>query len=135
MVGMEKGEDSRGHSNQFSSVAQSCPTFGISWTAACQASLFITNTQILLKLMSIESVMTSNQLILCRPLLLLLSIFLSIRVFSNESALLIRWSKCWSFNFSIIHSSEYSLLVRAIALKLQCDRPPVRPIRFYLTST
>ena len=111
MVGMEKGEDSRGHSNQFSSVAQSCPTFGISWTAACQASLFITNTQILLKLMSIESVMTSNQLILCRPLLLLLSIFLSIRVFSNESALRTRWPKYWSFSFNISPSNEYSGLI------------------------
>ena len=71
------------------------------WTTAWQASLSITNSQSLLKLMSIESVMPSNHLILCRPLLLLLSIFPSIRVFSNESALCIRWPKYWSCSFSI----------------------------------
>ena len=81
------------------------------WTGARQASLSITNSQTLLKLMSIESVMPSNHLILCRPLLLLPSIFLSIRVFSNESALHIRWPKYWSFSFSISNSSEYSGLV------------------------
>ena len=74
--------------------------FAIPWTAACQASLSITNSWSLLKLMSIELVMPSNHLILCRPLLLLTSIFPSIRVFSNESALLIRWPKYWNFNFS-----------------------------------
>ena len=79
-----------------------------SWTTAPQASLSITNSQSLLKLMSIESVMPSNHLILCRPLLLLPSIFPSIRVFSNESALHIRWPKYWSFSFSISFSSEYS---------------------------
>ena len=78
------------------------------WTAACQASLSITNSQNLLKLMFIESVMPSNHLILCRPLLLLPSIFPSIKVFSKESALRIRWPKCWSFSFPIIPSSEYS---------------------------
>ena len=78
------------------------------WTAACQASLSITNSQSLLKLMSIESVMPSSHLILCRPLLLPLSIFPSIRVFSNESVLRIRWSEYWSFSFSISPSNGYS---------------------------
>ena len=82
------------------------------WTAACQASLSITNSQSLLKLMSIESVMPSNHLILCCPLLLLPSIFPSIRVFSNESALCIRWPKYWSFSFSIRPSmNKYSGLI------------------------
>ena len=81
------------------------------WTAARQASLSITNSQSLLKLMSIESVMPSNQLILYRPLLLLFSIFPSIRVFSSESVLHIRWPKYWSFSFSISPSSEYSGLI------------------------
>ena len=80
------------------------------WTAACQASLSITNSRILLKLMSIESVMPSNHLILCRPLLLP-SIFPSIRVFSSESILRVRWPKYWSFNFIISPSNEYSGLV------------------------
>ena len=78
------------------------------WTAAFQASLSITNSLSLLKLMSIESVMSSNYLILCRPLLLLPSIFPSIRVFSNESALRNKWPKYWSFSFSISPSNEYS---------------------------
>ena len=78
------------------------------WTTGWQASLSITNSQILLKLMSIESVMSSNYLILCRPLLLLPSIFPSIRVFSNESALRNKWPKYWSFSFSISPSNEYS---------------------------
>ena len=81
------------------------------WTAAHQASLSITNSQSLLKLMSIESVMPSNHLIFCRPLLLLPSIFPSIRVFSNESVLYIRWPKYWSFSFSISHSNEHSALI------------------------
>ena len=79
------------------------------WTAACQDSLSFTNSQSLRKLTSIESVMPSNHLILCRPLLLLPSVFLSIRVFSNESCLHIRQSKYWSF--SIIPSNEYSGLI------------------------
>ena len=79
--------------------------------AARQASLSITNSQSLLKLMSVESVMPSNHLILCCHLLLLPSIFPSIRVFSNESALRIRWSKYWSFSFSISPSKEYSGLI------------------------
>ena len=81
------------------------------WTAACQASLSITNSQSSPKPMSIVSVMPSNHLILCRPLLLLPSIFPSIRVFSNESALCIRWSKYWSFSFSISSSNEYPGLI------------------------
>ena len=81
------------------------------WTATCQASLSITNSRSSLKLTSIESVMPSNHLILCRPLLLLPSIFPSIRVFSSESALYTRWWKYWSFNFSITPSSEYSGLI------------------------
>ena len=80
------------------------------WTAARQASLFITNSQSLLKLMSIESVMPSNHLILCHTLLLP-SIFPSIRVFSNESVLHIKWPKYWSFSFSISPSIEYSGLI------------------------
>ena len=81
------------------------------WTAARQASLSITNSQSLHKLMSIKSVMPSNQLILCCPLLLLPSIFPFIRVFSNELALCIRWPKYWSFSFSISPSNEYSGLI------------------------
>ena len=78
------------------------------WTAALQVSLSITNSRSLLKLMSIESVMPSNHLILCHPLLFLPSIFPSIRVFSNESVLHIRWPRYWSFSFSISSFSEYS---------------------------
>ena len=81
------------------------------WIAAHQASLSITSSQSLLKLMSIESVMTSNHLILCHSLLLLPSIFPGIRVFSYESILHIRWPKCWSFSFSISPSNEYSGLI------------------------
>ena len=81
------------------------------WTAAYQASLSFTISQSLLKLMSIESVMPSNHLMLCCPLLLLPSIFPSIKVFSNESALHIRWPKYWSFSFSISPSTEYSGLI------------------------
>jgi len=85
--------------------------FATPWNAACQASLSITNSRNLLKLMSIQSVMPSNRLILCRPLLLLASIFPSIRVFCNESGLRIRWPKYWSFSFSINPSNEYSGLI------------------------
>ena len=81
------------------------------WTAARQASLSITNSQSLFKLMSIELVMPSNHLFLCHPLLLLTSIFPSIRVFSNESTLLIRWRKDWSFSFSISPSNEHPGLI------------------------
>ena len=85
--------------------------FVIPWTAARQASLSITNSWSLLKLMCIEVMMPFNHLILCRPLLLLPSIFPSIKVFSNESALRIRWPKFWSFSFNISTSSEYSGLI------------------------
>ena len=84
--------------------------FATPWTAACQASPSITNSWSLPKLVSIESVIPSNHLILCRPLLLP-SIFPSIRVFSNESVLHIRWPKYWSFSFSISPSNEYSVLI------------------------
>ena len=87
---------------------QLCAT---SWTATCQASLFITNSQRLLKLMPIDSVMPSNHLILCHPLLILSSTFSSIRVFSSELTLHIRWPKYWSFSFSIIPSKEIPGLI------------------------
>ena len=95
------------------SVQFSCSVMSDSatpWTAACQASLSITNSQSLLKLMSIESVMPSNHLILCPPLLLP-SIFPGIRVFSSESILHIRWPKYWSFSFNISPTNEYSGLI------------------------
>ena len=97
-------------SQQFSSVQLlSCAQLFVTlWTAAHQASLSITNSLSLLKLISIKSMMSSNHLILCLPLLLLPSIFSSIRVFSNESALRIRWPKYWSFSFNISPSNEYS---------------------------
>ena len=85
--------------------------FATPWTAAHQASLSITNSRSLLKLLSTNSVMPPNHLILCRPLLLPPSIFPSIRVFSNQSVLHIRWPKYWSFSFSISSSSEYSGLI------------------------
>ena len=99
--------------SQFSSVQSlSCVwLFVTPWTAAHQASLSITNSWSLLKLMSIESVIPSSHLILCRPLLLSPSIFPSIRVFSNESVLHIRWSKYWNFSFNISPSNEYSGLI------------------------
>ena len=87
------------------------PLLATPWTAAHQASLSITNSQSLLKLMYIESVIPYNYLILCHPLLLPPSIFPSIRVFSNESVLCIRWPKYWSFSFSISPSNEYSGLI------------------------
>ena len=93
------------------SVTKSCLTLCNPWTAARQASLFITIFLNLLKLMSIDSVMPFNHLILCCPLLLLPSIFPSIRVFSNKSVLHIRWPKYWSFSFSISSSNEYSGLI------------------------
>ena len=98
---------------QFSSVQSlSCVQLFVTlWTAARQSSLSITNSQSLLKLMSIESVMPFNHLILCHPLLLLPSIFPSIRVFSNESILHTRWPKYWSFSFDISPSNEYSGMI------------------------
>ena len=85
--------------------------FATPWTAARWASLSITNSRSLLKLMSIESVMPSNHVILCPPLLLPPSIFPSIRVLSNESALRMRWPRCWSFSFNISPSNEHSGLI------------------------
>ena len=93
------------------SVAQLCLTFATPWTSAHQASLSFTNSQSLLKLMSIESVMPFNYFILCRSLLLLPSIFPSIRVVSNQLALCNRWPKYWSFSFSISASNKYSGLI------------------------
>ena len=109
-------QSSRKYGLLFSSVTQLCLTV-TPWTVACQASLSVTNTQSLLKLMSIELVMPSNHLILCRPLLLLPSIFPSIRVFSSESVLLILWPKYWCFSFSISPFSEYSGL---ISFRMDC---------------
>ena len=91
--------------------------FATPWTAACQASLSITNSRSSLRLMSIESMMPSNHLIFCRALLLPPSVFPSIKVFSNESVLCIRWSKYWSFSFSISPSSEHSGL---ISFRIDC---------------
>ena len=98
---------------QFSSVQSlsHVQLFATSWTAACQASLSITKSRSLLKLMSITSVISPNHLILCRPLLLQHSIFPSIKIFSNESVLHIRWPKYWSFTFNISPSNEYSGLI------------------------
>ena len=100
-------------SPQFTSVQSfsHVQLFATPWTATCQAFLSITNSHSLLKVMSIESVMPSNHLILCCPLLLLPSIFPRIRVFSNESVLHIKWWKYWSFSFSISPSNEYSGLI------------------------
>ena len=99
--------------NKFSSVQLLSPVqlFVTPWTTGRQISLSITNSWSLLKLMSIESVMPSNHLILCRPLLLTPSIFPSIRVFSNELVLRTRWPKYWSFSFSISPSNEYPGLI------------------------
>ena len=100
------------NSVQFSSVTQSCLTLiATPWTAARQASLSITNSRSLPKPMSIELVMPSNHLILCHPLLLLPSISPSIRIFSNESALYMRWPRYWSFSFNISPSNEYPGLI------------------------
>ena len=96
---------------QFSSVAQSCPTLCDLMNHSSQASLSITHSWSLLKLMSIELVMPSSHLILCRPLLLPPSIFPSIRVFPNESVFCIRWPKYWSFSFNIRPSSENPRLI------------------------
>ena len=105
--------------NQFSPVQSLSRVrlFATPWTAAHQASLSVTNSQSLPKLMSIESVMPSNHLILCRPLLLLPSIFPSIRVFSNKSVLHIRWPKYWSFSFNISPSNEHPGL---ISFRMDC---------------
>ena len=102
---------------QFSSVAQSCPTLCDPMIAAHQASLSITNSRSMLQLMPIESVVPFNHLILCYSLLLLPSVILSIRVFSNESVLRIRWPKYWNFSFNISPSNEYSGL---ISFRMDC---------------
>ena len=107
--------------SQFSSVQSLSHVrlFATPWITACQASLSITNSQSLLKLMSMESVIPSSHLILCRPLLLLPPIPPSIRAFSNESSLQMRWSKYWSFNFSISPSNEYPGLISFSFILLQ----------------
>ena len=108
----------------------------ILWTAARQASLSITNSWSPLRLMSIESVMPSNHLILCRPLLLLPSILPNISVFSNESVLHIRWSKYWSFSFSISSSNEYSGLIslRMDWLELLAVQVPLKSLLQHYSS-
>ena len=123
------------HNIAFSSVQSlSCvPLFAIPWITAHQASLSITNSWSPPKLMSIESVMPSSHLILCCPLLLLPSIFPSIRVFSNESALHIRWPKYWSFSFNISPSSEHSGLIsfRMDWLDLLADQGTLKSLLQY----
>ena len=106
------------------------------WTAAHQASLSITNSRNFLKLMSIESVMPSNHLILCHPLLLLPSVFPGIRVFSNESVLCIRWPKYWSFSFSISPSNEYPGLIsfRMVWLDLLAVQGTLKSLLQYHSS-
>ena len=96
--------------NSVQSLSRVC-IFATPWTAAHHASLSFTNSRSLLKITSIESVMASNHLTLCRPLLFLPTVFPSIRLFSNESVLHIRWPKYWSFSFSISSSNEYSGLI------------------------
>ena len=110
--------------------------FATPWTAAHQASLSITNSRSLLKLMSIESVMPSNHLILCSSLFLLPSILPSIRVFSSELALCIRWPKFWSFSFSISPSNEYSGLIsfRIDWLDLLADQGTLKSLLQYHSS-
>ena len=131
--------NTKGAWDKFSSVQSfSCVRlFATPWTAARQASLSITNSQSLPKLMSIESVMPSNHLILCRPLLLLPSIFPSIRVFSNESALCIRWPKYWSFSFNINPSNEHLGLIsfRMDWLELLASKMAIKSLITYRTNT
>ena len=115
---------------QFSSVTLLCLTLCKPMDCGTQASLSITNSRSLLKLMSIESVRPSNHLILCCPLLLLPSIFPSIRVFSNESALHIRWPQFWSFSFNISPSHEYSGL-----FSFRMDRLDLLAVQKTLTSS
>ena len=110
---MEQSSETSGKHGWFSSVQSlSCVwLFATPWTAACQASLSITDSRTLLKLMTIELEMPPNDLTLCHPLLPLPSVFLSIRVFSSESALCIWWPKYWSFSVSISSFNEYLRLV------------------------
>ena len=114
---VERHHQLSGHAAAAAKSLQLCPPLVAPQTAVHQASLCITNSRSLLKLMSIELVMPSNYLILCHPLLLPPSIFPSIRVFSDESALHIRWPKYWSFSFSIGPSNEYSGL---ISFRMDC---------------
>ena len=116
--------------SQFNSVAQLYLAFCNSMDCSTPASVSITNSQSLLKLMSIESVIISNHLILCRPPLLPPSIFTNIRVFSNESALHIRWPKYWGFSFSISPSNEYSGLIsfRMDRLDLHADQGTLKSL-------
>ena len=111
-------------------VSKSCPTLWTPWTAARQASLSFTISWTLLNLMSIESVMLSNHLILCHPLLLLPSIFPSIRVFSSESALRIKWPKYWGFGFSVSPSSEVNDACVYISIYV-CSYTPVQARRHW----
>ena len=130
---------------QFSSVQllNRVQFFATPWAAACQTSLSITNSQSLPRLMSIELVMPSNRLFLCHPLLLLPSVFPSIRVFSNESALHIRWSKYWSFSFNICPSKEhpgpishpYMTFGKTIALTIQTCVGKVMSLPFNMLSS
>ena len=123
---------------QFSSVTQSFRLFATPWTAASQALLSFTISQSLLKLMSIGSVMPSNHRILCHPLLLLPSIFPSIRVFSKESVLHTRGPMYWSFSFSISPSNEYSGLISFRTDPVEnpeCDQPTFRFSRLWFDQT
>ena len=115
-----------------SSVSQSCLILCDPWTVACQTSRSFTISQSLIKLMSIESMMTSMHLIFCLPLLLLPSIFPGIKVFSNELALCIRWPKYWNFSFSICTFNEYSGLIGLIDL---ISLYPKRLSRFFSNTT
>ena len=110
-INIKMEEQTSGHQLNSVQSLSHVRLFATPWTAARQASLSITNPQSLLKLISIESMMSSNHLILCRPLLLLPSVFPSIRVFSNESTLHMRWPKYWSFSFNIIPSKEHPALI------------------------
>ena len=105
---------------------QPCPTSATPWTAAHQASLFFTISRSFLRLMSMESVLPSNPLILCHPLLFLPSVFPSVRVFLNESALCISWPKYWSFSFNISPSNEHPGLISFRMDWLDLDRKSTR---------
>ena len=113
------------HMVQSVQFTQSCPTLCDPMDHSTPGFLSITNSQSLLRLMSFKSVMPSNHLILCRPLLLMSSIFPSIRVFSNESVLCIRWPKYWSLSFSISPSNEYSGLISLRIIWYLCFKEPL----------
>ena len=128
--------DTHSESVQISFVAQSCWLFVTPWIAAHQASLSMTNSRSSLRLMCIESVMPSSHLILCRPLLLLPPIAPSIRVFSNESTLCMRWPKHWRFSFSISPSNEHPWLVsfRTDGLEESSPTPHFKSINSWVLS-